>query len=85
MGDQNVLSRAPPCFGRRVKLLVPVFAIVCIHSSTRKVDVRQKAGRKIVAESLSQYDEIHVVLNPLKWDKGKKKKKKKKIVLLLSA
>jgi hypothetical protein len=24
MGDQNLLSRAPPCFGRHVKPLVPV-------------------------------------------------------------
>jgi hypothetical protein len=34
MGDQNLLSRAPPCFGRHVKQLVPAaFAIVSIHSS----------------------------------------------------
>jgi hypothetical protein len=34
MGDQNLLSRASPCFGRHVKPLVPVaFAIVSIHSS----------------------------------------------------
>jgi hypothetical protein len=34
MGDQNLLSRAPPCFGRHVKLLVPaVFAVVSTHSS----------------------------------------------------
>jgi hypothetical protein len=34
MGDQNILSRAPPCFGRHVKLLVPAaFAVVSSHSS----------------------------------------------------
>jgi hypothetical protein len=54
MGDQNVLSRAPPCFGRHVKPLVPVaFAIV------RRPDV------KIIAEYLSQHDEKHVVPTPL--------------------
>jgi hypothetical protein len=32
MGDQNLLSRAPPRFGRHVKLLVPaVFAVVSTH------------------------------------------------------
>jgi hypothetical protein len=34
MGDQILLSRAPPCFGRHVKLLVlAAFAVVSIHSS----------------------------------------------------
>jgi hypothetical protein len=37
MGDQNLLSRAPPCFGRHVKPLVPVaFAIVSTHSSFKE-------------------------------------------------
>jgi hypothetical protein len=37
MGDQNLLSRAPPCLGRYVKLLVPaVFAVVSIHSSFKE-------------------------------------------------
>jgi hypothetical protein len=36
-GDQNVLSRAPPCFGRHVKPLVPVaFAVVSTHSSFKE-------------------------------------------------
>jgi hypothetical protein len=38
-GDQNLLSRAPPCFGRHVKLLVLVpvaFAIVSTHSSFKE-------------------------------------------------
>jgi hypothetical protein len=37
MGDQNLLSRARPCFGRHVKPLVPVaFAIVSTHSSFKE-------------------------------------------------
>jgi hypothetical protein len=32
---------------------------------SRRVDVRQAAGRKTIAESLSQHDEKHVVLTPL--------------------
>jgi hypothetical protein len=37
MGDQNLLSQAPPCFGRHVKPLVPVaFAIVSTHSSFKE-------------------------------------------------
>jgi hypothetical protein len=37
MGDQNLLSRAPPCFGRHVKPLVPVaFAIVSTYSSFKE-------------------------------------------------
>jgi hypothetical protein len=34
---KNLLSRAPPCFGRHVKPLVPVaFAIVSTHSSFKE-------------------------------------------------
>jgi hypothetical protein len=37
MGDHNLLSRAPPCFGRHVKLLVPAaFAVVSTHSSFKE-------------------------------------------------
>jgi hypothetical protein len=37
MDDQNLLSRAPPCFGKHVKLLVPAtFAVVSIHSSFKE-------------------------------------------------
>jgi hypothetical protein len=37
MGDQNLLSQAPPCFGRHVKPLVSVaFAIVSTHSSFKE-------------------------------------------------
>jgi hypothetical protein len=57
MGDQNVLSLAPPCFGRHVKLLVPVaFAVVSTHSSFKE-GLRKAAGRKKVDEFLSQHDE----------------------------
>jgi hypothetical protein len=50
-GDQNLLSRAPPCFGRQASFMM--------------VDVRQADGRKKIAESLSQHDEKHVVPTPL--------------------
>jgi hypothetical protein len=37
MGDQNLLSRAPPCFGRHVKLLVPAaFALVSSYSNFKE-------------------------------------------------
>jgi hypothetical protein len=67
VGDQNLLSRAPPCFGRHVKPLVLVaFAVVGTHSSSKVVDVSQAAARKIIAEFLSHHDENHVVPNPLR-------------------
>jgi hypothetical protein len=37
MGNQNLLSRAPSCFGKHVKLLVPAaLAIVNTHSSFKE-------------------------------------------------
>jgi hypothetical protein len=37
MGDQNLLSRASPCFGRHAKPLVPVaFVVVSIHSGFKE-------------------------------------------------
>jgi hypothetical protein len=37
MGDQNLLSRAPLCFGRHVKLLVTAaFAVVSFNSSFKE-------------------------------------------------
>jgi hypothetical protein len=37
VGDQNLLSLAPPCFGRHVKLSVPTaFAVVSIYSSFKE-------------------------------------------------
>jgi hypothetical protein len=63
ISDQNLLSRAPPCFGRHVKLLVlAAFAVVSIHSSLTS---DRRPVIKIFAESLSQHDEIHVVLTTL--------------------
>jgi hypothetical protein len=35
-----------------------------------RVDFRQAAGRKLIAESLSQHDEKHVVPTPLSVGKG---------------
>jgi hypothetical protein len=77
MGDQNLLSRAPPCFGRHDKLLVPTaFAVVSTHSNIKEGLSQAGGGGKIVAESLSQNDEKYVVPTPLRtWDKGRKKKK----------
>jgi hypothetical protein len=72
MGDQNLLSRAPLCFGRHVKsLVVPTFAVVAPTPVSRRADVREAVGRKI-AESLSQHDEKHVVptATPLSVGKG---------------
>jgi hypothetical protein len=44
--ETNLLSRAPPCFGRHVKPLVPAaFAVVSTHSSFKE-DVRQAVSRK---------------------------------------
>jgi hypothetical protein len=52
MGDQNLLFRAPPCFGRHVKLLVPAaFAVVATTPVSRCFS--------------SQPDEKHVVSTPL--------------------
>jgi hypothetical protein len=67
MGDQTLLSRAPPYFDGHVKLLAPAaFAVVSTHSSFKK-GRRQAGGWSIrqlfltVAESLSQHDEKHIV------------------------
>jgi hypothetical protein len=49
MGDQNLLSRAPPCCGRHVKPLVPAAFAVKLF---------------LIAQSLSQHDERHVVPTP---------------------
>jgi hypothetical protein len=47
MGDQNLVSLAPLCFGSHVKLLVPAaFAVVSTHSCFKDFDVRQAATRK---------------------------------------
>jgi hypothetical protein len=50
---------------------------------SRKVDVRQAAGRKIIAESLSQHEKKHVVPTPLSGIKLGKRFNKSKIVYSL--
>jgi hypothetical protein len=64
--DQNLLSRAPPCFGR---LFVPAaLAVVCTYSSL-KVDVRQATARKNNRRIF-----ITCCTDLTLWDKGRKKK-----------
>jgi hypothetical protein len=63
MGDQNLLSRAPPCSGRQVKLLVLLhLQSLAPTPVSRWVDVRQAAGRK---NNCRINDEKHVVATPL--------------------
>jgi hypothetical protein len=77
MGDQNLLSRAPPCFGRHVKPLVPAtFAVVSTHSRFKLTSGRRPVV-KIIAESLSQHDEKHVVRTPLSGIREGKREGKK--------
>jgi hypothetical protein len=46
VGDQNLLPRASPCFGRHVKLLVPAaFAVVSTHSKCRQAASRKNNCR----------------------------------------
>jgi hypothetical protein len=67
IGDQNSLSRAPPCFGRHVKPLVPAAFVVVTNPF--QFQGRLTSGMllvvKIIAEPLSQHDEEHVVPTPL--------------------
>jgi hypothetical protein len=44
MNDQNLLSRAPPCFGRHVKLLVSA-AFAIVSTPVFKEGCRQAGGR----------------------------------------
>jgi hypothetical protein len=63
MSDLLINTRAP-CFGRHVKPLVPAAFAVVNTSSSFKEGGLMSARRpvvKIVAESLSQHDEKHVV------------------------
>jgi hypothetical protein len=48
---KNLLSRAPPCFGRHVKLLVGAFAVVR-HQSARVVGYGQFSLSGILKEGL---------------------------------
>jgi hypothetical protein len=68
MGDQNLLSRARPCFGRHVELLVPAaFAVVSTHPLQYQGALT--SGRrpvvKIIAETLSQHVKHVVPANKL--------------------
>jgi hypothetical protein len=68
MGAQDLLSRAPPCFGGHVKQLVPaalaVFSTHCI--SIGGLTSGRRPVVKILAESLSQHNKKkHVVPTPL--------------------
>jgi hypothetical protein len=58
MDDQSSLYRDPPCFGRHVKpLVLAAFAVVSTPTLvSRRIDARQVAGRKKIAQSLSQQD-----------------------------
>jgi hypothetical protein len=58
MGDQNLLSRAPPCFGRYLQSSAPA-------PVSRRVVLGGRPVVKTIPESLSQHDEKHVVPTPL--------------------
>jgi hypothetical protein len=60
MGDQNLLSRAPPCFGRHVKQLVSAAFAVVIPTPV----LGRRRVVKIVAESLLQHEATHVPYRP---------------------
>jgi hypothetical protein len=76
MGDQKLLSRAPPCFGRHVKLLVPAaFAVVNPLQFQGGLTSGKRPVVKIIAESLLQHDEKHVVPIPLSGIRVGKRKK----------
>jgi hypothetical protein len=63
MGDQNLLSRVSPCFGRHVKPLVPAaISVVSTHSVQGRLTAGRRLVVKIIAESLSQHVEKHVVI-----------------------
>jgi hypothetical protein len=67
MGDHNLLTRAPPCFERHVKPLVPAAPT----KVSRRVDLRQAAGRKKKLPNLNHNmmkNKPHLV-----WGKGRMK------------
>jgi hypothetical protein len=74
MGDQNLLSRAPPCVEKQVKLLVPTaFAVVSIQFQGELTSGRRLV-EKINAESLLQHDEKHIVPTPLRGIRVRKRR-----------
>jgi hypothetical protein len=76
MSDQNLLSRTPPCFGRHVKPLVPAaFATLAPTPISRRVDVRQVAGRKNNCRIYHNMMKNMLYRPHLVCEKGRKKKK----------
>jgi hypothetical protein len=65
MGDQNLLSRVRTSEGMLSRWSRLHLQSLAPTPVSRRVDVRQAAGQKIIAESLSQHDEKHVVPTPL--------------------
>jgi hypothetical protein len=59
MGDQNLLSRAPPYFGTLSRWSRLHLQSLAPTPVARRADVRLAADRKIIAEFLSQHDEKH--------------------------
>jgi hypothetical protein len=54
ISDQNLLSRAPPCFGRQVKPLVSVaLAVVSTHSSFKEAERGVRRQKHVVPTPLS--------------------------------
>jgi hypothetical protein len=64
------LSRALPCFGRHVKLVPVVFAVVSTHP--RRFDVRQAAGRKNNCRIFMTRWWKTCCTNSTKWNKSRK-------------
>jgi hypothetical protein len=76
MGDQNLLSGTPPCFGRHVKPLVPVaFAFNIPTLVSRRVDVKLAASRINNCGIFITTSRKHVVLTPLSGIRVGKRKK----------
>jgi hypothetical protein len=76
MGDQNLLSRLRASDGTlscwsqlHLQSLAPT-------TLSKRVDVRQAAGRKSISKSLSQHDENHVVPTLLSGTRVEMKEKK---------
>jgi hypothetical protein len=58
VSDQNLLSRAPPCFGRHIKPLDPAtFALVCTTPLHWKLQFqgRLTLGRRLVVKTISSF------------------------------
>jgi hypothetical protein len=65
-GGPKFISRAPPCFGRHVKLLaLAAFVVVKTHSIPKEGTQSGRPVVKIYAESLSQHEKKHFVSTAL--------------------